>query len=105
MFISNSPIKFFFIAFSSLLSYVSAAGWTLDSSCGGELGDKVRESMNLAFQMATDAATELGRTPVREEVLEVYRYLFLDTEEVRDTKVRGKPLRFLLYSWRRTDQG
>ena len=78
------------VALLSWFSYVSAAGWTVDDSCAGELGNKVRASMVEAFVMAADAATELNKDPVNEDVLKVYRYLFADTQDVRHEKVRSE---------------
>jgi hypothetical protein len=78
------------VAFWSLFTYVHAAGWSLDASCSGDLADKVRASMNLAFGMATDAATELGKSPVNNDVLTVYSHLFMNTDDVRNNKVKSE---------------
>ena len=90
MYLSTISLPLSVVGFLSCLSYVSAAGWTLDESCSGEVGTKVRDSMNIAFQMAEDAFNELDKSPVNEDVLKVYSYLFMNTEDVRDKKVKGK---------------
>lgn len=46
--------------------------------------------MNLAFGMATDAATELGKSPVNNDVLTVYSHLFMNTDDVRNNKVKSE---------------
>ncbi len=79
-------------AFLNLFGYVNALGWTLDASCAGEIGDKVRASMEAAFQYAEDAAQQLGKSSVNDDVMSVYRHLFLDTEDVRTNKVKGRSL-------------
>ena len=48
--------------------------------------------MEAAFQYAEDAAQQLGKSPINEDVLSVYRHLFLDTEDVRNNKVKGTSL-------------
>jgi hypothetical protein len=90
MFTHASYLDLFSVALCCLFSHASAAGWTLDNSCSGEMGVKVRESMNIVFDMAGNAADQLNRNPINEDVMSVYRYLFQDTEDVRDRMVKGK---------------
>ena len=92
-------------AFLGLLSYVGAAGWTLDQSCSNSAA-QIRASMGIAFQMADIANTQLGRNPVNSDVLAVYNHLFTNNGAFDDpntlsvnSKVKGKLPKSLVLLW------